>query len=101
MDLIILVVLIILVIFFFRKFSNFVYLIGISEIILRLIHFIKDHLNIQEFTDFINKYIPNSLETIITRYSTGVFSEILVWGLIIIMGIFVSYLIKSFFERRR
>ena len=100
MDLIILVALIILVLFFFRKFSNFVYLIGICEVFLRLVHFIKSQLNIEEFTEFINKYIPSSLEVIINRYSTGVFSEILVWGLIVIMCIFVSYLVRNFFERR-
>lgn len=98
MDVIILLVLVILVLIFFRTFKNFVYLLGILEIFFRLIHAIKAKLAITEFSAFVNKYIPGSIVDVISKYSTGILKDVLVWAFIVMIAIFLGYLIKYFFK---
>lgn len=99
MDLIILLALIVIIAFFFRDYKNVVYFLGIVEIFFRIIHFIGDHLKISELNKFINDYIPQSLFTMLGKYSNGLLYEILIW---LLLAIFISlevYLIKYFFKR--
>ena len=99
MDLIILLALIVIIAFFFRDYKNVVYFLGIVEIFFRIIHFIGDHLKISELNKFINDYIPQSLFTMLGKYSNGLLYEILIW---LLLAIFISlevYLIKYFFNR--
>ena len=87
MDLIILLALIVIIAFFFRDYKNVVYFLGIVEIFFRIIHFIGDHLKISELNKFINDYIPQSLFTMLGKYSNGLLYEILIW---LLLAIFIS-----------
>ena len=89
MDLIILLALIVIIAFFFRDYKNVVYFLGIVEIFFRIIHFIGDHLKISELNKFINDYIPQSLFTMLGKYSNGLLYEILIW---LLLAIFISLL---------
>lgn len=100
MDLVILVVLIGIVVFFFKQFSSFVYFMAIVDIFLRVCHMIAELLNIVELTNFVNKYIPISIPGIINTYSTGVFNTLLILGYIILVVIFESYIIRTFFRKK-
>ena len=99
MDLIILLVLIVVVAFFFKDYRNVVYFLWIVEIFFRILHFIGDHLKIVELNQFINKYIPSSLFSMLGKYSSGLLYEILMW---LLLGCFISlevYLVRYFFKR--
>ncbi len=102
MDLLILVILLLIVILFFKRFSNVVYFIGIVDIFFRLFHIMKANIEIKEVVEFLNKLqIPTSIPGLLAEYSTGILYTILVWGYIIIMWIFLSYVTKTFIKRKK
>lgn len=100
MDLVVLLVLIAVVVAFFKRFSSFVYFMAIVDIFLRIVTFIKIQLAIPEFTNFVNRYIPASIPSIIDRYSSGIFNTILIWGYVVIFIIFEFYIIRTFFKKK-
>lgn len=100
MDLIILLLLIVIVVFVFRDFTAFVYSLGIIEIFLRIIHFVANHLGIAELSRWINTNFPSSIFSILAKYSTGLFYDILCWFLVICFAILEFHLIRYFMKRR-
>lgn len=101
MDLVVFIVLLIIVVFFFKRFSSFIYFIGIVDIFLRLFAFIKATVEIPEVYNLMNRIgLPTSVPAILGAYSTGIFYKILAWGYIICMFIFLYYLIRTFFRKK-
>ena len=100
MDLIVIIILMVLVLIFFRRFSSFVYFIGILDILFRLITFVKVELTRGALYEFISKYIPQSIPSVLQNYSSGLLYMILLWAYIIIMFIFEGYVIRTFFRRK-
>ena len=82
--LIILVVSIIIVSIVFKNFKSVVYFLGITEIFLRLTHRIAKLVDVRVINNFINKYIPNSLENVINNYSSGILNIVLIWILVLL-----------------
>ena len=101
MDLAILLILMALVIFFFKRFSSFIYFIAIVDIFLRILTFIKNN-SVPELHDLIQKYIPESIPGIIGNYvsETHIVYIIFVWIYVIIMGIFLFYITRTFFKKK-
>ena len=99
MDLIIILLLLAVIVFFFRDFKHTAYFLGIVELFLRLLHFLADHLQVAELSKFINKYIPNSLFTMLGKYANGLLYEILMWVLFAYFCALLVYLIRYFFKR--
>lgn len=100
MDLMVIVALLALTVIFFRDFKSFIYCLGIIEIFLRILTFIKVNIGIKEVSKIIGKYIPESIINIIEKYSTGLLQTILVWLFLISMICFLVYLIRYFFKRK-
>ena len=99
MDLVIIVILIGIVVFFFKQFSSFVYFVAIIDLFFRLLHMIASNLKIAEFINFVNKYIPASIPSVLNNYSTGILNTLLIWGYIILMVIFEFYIIRTFLRK--
>ena len=100
-DIIVLIVIIIALVMYFRHFSAFVFSIAIIDILLRILNFIKLNVNLKDFTRFLNKYFPASIPDIIDKYTKGDISIILKWIFVIIMIIFLSYIIKIWFKKKK
>ncbi len=100
MDLIIIIVLLTLAVIFFRDFKSFIYGLGIIEIFLRILTFIKHNIGIKEVSNIIGKYMPESIIDIIGKYSTGLLYTVLIWLFLISMIWFLIYLLKYFFKRK-
>lgn len=100
MDLIILFAILVLIIIFFRDAKSLIYGLGIIEIFLRLLAFLRDNLNIAEINKIYDKYMPRSILNIFGNYSNGLLYEILKWSLFICMVWFLIYLVKYFFKRK-
>lgn len=101
MDAIILVILIVLTIVFFRKFSNVVYIICIFDIFLRILSKLEQLLNIGTFSNIVNKYFPNSILGIINNNSSGIINTILVYLYLFIYVVFLTYIIRTFFKKKK
>ena len=99
--LIVLVVSIILVGIFFKDFRSVVYFLGIIEIFFRLAHRIESLLEIKEFSYFVSKYIPISLEEVINTYSSGILNTVLIWILVLLFIYFEWYLIKYWLKKKK
>lgn len=101
MDILILVALMIVTIIFFRKLSNVVYVVCIFDIFLRVITKLASMLHIASFSSFTEQNLPSSVLGMINKYSTGVINTALVWVYVAIYVVFLFYLIKYFFEKRK
>ena len=100
-DLIVLVILLLLVIYFFRRFDSFVYFIAIFDIFLRILTFIKYNIGLSDVAALIQKYIPESIISIINKYLTGLPATIVIWGYVVVMIIFEFYIIKYFWKKKK
>lgn len=100
MDIIVLLVLIILILLFFRDTSVIIYFIGTLDVLLKLIHYIKNLINIPEFNKFVQLYIPNGINGIIEKSTSGLLTIILKWGYIVLIIWFIYYLIKYILRLR-
>ena len=101
MDLVIFIVLALIVVILFKSFDSFVYFFAIVDILLLILDFLKQLLNIPELTTFLNQNVPTSILSMINHYSTGVFNQILTWGYLICFIVFEVYLIKYFMKTKR
>ena len=100
MDLIVLIILLLLIVLIFKKFSSFVYFMVIIDLFLRIIHYFKSLVNINELTALINNYVPASIPTILDKYADGIFLTILLFGYLIIYIIFEFYIIRTFIKKK-
>lgn len=101
MDLIIIALLIIATIIFFRKFSNVVYIICIIDIFLRILNKLDLLLGVPEYSNLVNKYFHSSMQNIIDSYSSGIINTILSWILLGIYVVFLFYVIRTFFRKKK
>lgn len=101
MEAFVIIFLLLIVILYFRRFSNFVYAFSITDILLRILYFIRINLKIPEISNFIAKYFPKDIPSIINKYTNGTLAEILVWGYVIVFIVFEFYLIRAFIRNKK
>ena len=100
-DLIVLIVLLIIIVMFFQRFDSFVLFIGILEIFLRILAFIKNNIGLKDISQVIGKYLPESVFGIIDKYTNGIVQTILNWIFVGIMAIFLFYVTKIFIKKKK
>lgn len=100
MDLIIFIIILVLVVCFFRKFSSFIYIVGIIDLVLRLLTLIHLNINWPSVNSFIENYIPNSVLAIINNNTAGIINTIAIWAYIICLGIFIFYVFRTFLKKK-
>lgn len=101
MELAIIIVIIALSFIYFRKINNVIYTICVLDILFRVITRLESVLNISEFSYYVNKYIPESIEQIINKYTSGTLNEVLIYVYIGIYVIFTILIIKGMFKKGR
>lgn len=100
-DLIVFVVLLVLVVMFFKRFSSFVFFVAIFDIFLRILTFIKNNIGLSDVSAIIGKYIPTGIFGIIDKYTSGIITTILNWAYVGIMAVFLFYICKIFFKKKK
>ena len=101
MEVVIIMAIIGAIVFFFKRtFSGFIYAVGMVDIFLRILAFLKTQLLGGEALAFVNRWFPASIPAIISKYTDGAFTTVLFWIYIIIMIIFEVYIIKGFIKKR-
>lgn len=88
-----------IVFFFKRTFSGFVYAVGMVDIFLRIVAFLKGKILGGSALTFVNRWFPSSIYGLIESYTNGVLETILIWIYVIIMIIFEAYIIKGFIKK--
>lgn len=103
MDVILIVIVTSLVIvgLIFKDFKSEVYFVGTIDILFRLLHKLIELMNIKPLAKIINTYIPDSLESLINYYSSGILNTILIWILFIIYCYFTYFLITYWLKKRK
>lgn len=99
-DIVVLAVIILLVIFSFRKFSSFVYIVAILDILLRILNFIRINVPVPELQTLLEAYFPASIPAVIDKYTSGVVFDLIMWAFVIIYIIFLSYVFKTFIKKK-
>lgn len=100
MDVIVIIlVLIAVAVMIFRKFSSFVYYICLVDIFLRILSFLANNLPINFIRNFLATYFPSSITHIIEMYTSGIFTTVLIWILVLLYGILDFYLIRTFWKK--
>lgn len=100
-DLILLIVIIVAVVMYFRNFSSFVFIVAITDILLRVLAFIRSNIGLPDLKAFLEKYFPDSIFSIIDKYTHGDISIILKWLFVIIMIFFLYYVIKVWLKKKK
>ncbi len=103
MDGIILIILILIVCFYFRDFYKIVNAVAIIDIFLRIFYFIVHNVEIRGISEYVEKYLPESVPAIILNYKKvlgSLMCNLLIWVYVIIMGIFLFYTVKRFIKSK-
>lgn len=100
-DVIIVVGLLLVSVIFYRRFSSFIYSFAIIDIFLRILAFLRNNLEVPIIRDFISKYLPESIPSIIAKYTNDLLYSILMWCVAIIYIIFLYYLTIYFIHKKK
>lgn len=100
-DVILLVVLCIIVVMFFKRFSSFVFFVAIFDIFFRILAFIKDNIPLRDVAAVMDKYLPTGILGMIYHYTSGVIATILSWCYLVLMVIFLFYITRIFFNKKK
>ena len=101
MDVVIILLIIGIIVFGFkRSFSGFVYAVGATDILFRLLYFLRINLLKVDVSNFIGKYFPASIPAVIDHYTNDLLYDILMWIFVGIMIVFEFYTIRIFFKKR-
>lgn len=99
-DVVLLIILIIAGICFFRKLDNSVTFIAALDIFFRILNYIKNNISLDEVSNFIGKYFPESIPSIINKYTDGILSTILMWVYVAVFALFLFYTVRMLWKKR-
>ena len=100
-DLIVLIILLIIIVMFFQRFDSFILFVGILDIFLRILAFIKNNIGLKDISQVIGKYLPESIFDLIGKYTNGIIQIILKWIFVGFMVIFLFYVTKIFIKKKK
>lgn len=100
-DLIITFVLLLFVIIYSKRFQNYIFGIATIDILYRIINLIEKNVPIKVLNEYISKYLPSSLLSLVDKYINSSISIIFLWIYIVVMVIFLYYCIKIFIKRKK
>lgn len=101
MNLIIIGVFLLIILYLYRSFESFVYFVCTLDIFFRIMNFLKNNLNISELISFFEKYIPESVPSLIRAYTNSTVTDVLMWVYVLIFIVFLYYVIKTFAKKKR
>lgn len=100
MDGIVIIIILIVVGVYFRRVDKVVTGVAIIDIFLRLFNYIISNIQINGISEYIEKYLPSSIPSVISFYTTDIIYNILIWVYVICIAIFLGYTIRYFFIKK-
>ena len=101
MELAVILVLIAISFIYFRNVNSVIYTICTVDIFFRIVTKIETLINVDKFSFYVNKYIPNNILSIIDKYTSGLLNTIFVWIYIAIYVLFLFLVFKSLFNKKK
>lgn len=98
MDIVVIFVILLVVALVFKRLDNTIIFFGIIDVFLRIVDFIGNN-TVKELNNFINRYLPASIEAIIRGYSSGTLEIVLVWVYVFLMALFLYYVFRMLLHR--
>ena len=99
-DVVLLIILIVAGVCFFRRLDSSVYFIASLDIFFRILTFIKNNLGVGEISSFISKYFPESIPSIINKYTDGMLATALMWIYVGMFALFLFYTVRILWKKR-
>ena len=84
-----------------NKDKTYIFGFGMIDILFRILNIINGYIPIKEIKTFINTYIPESVPSVINKYTKGIANIGLTWIYVIIMAIFLYFIVKLFIKRKK
>lgn len=100
-DLIVLILFFVVVIFYSRKFPTYIFGFAMTDIFFRILEFLKNNVPISGIKGELSKYVPESIPSMIYKYTDGNISLLLIWTYVIVMIIFLYFIVKIFIKRKK
>lgn len=100
-DLIVLILFFVIVIFYSRKFQTYIFGFSMTDIFFRVLDFLKNNVPISGIKGELSKYVPESIPSMIYKYTDGTISTALIWAYVSIMIVFLYFIIKIFIKRKK
>ena len=97
-SIVVIFIILLIIALWLKKPSNVIIAFGLIDITLRILDYIGEH-TIKEINDIINKIFPDSIPAIINANSSGILCDILMWGYILLMVLFVYYVFRALLKR--
>ena len=98
MDIVVIFIILLIVALVFKRLDNVIIFFGLIDIFLRIVNYIGDH-TIDEIKNIVNKIFPDSIPAIISNYSEGLLENILIWGYVLLMALFIYYVFRMLIHR--
>lgn len=101
-NLIVFIIVVLIIVFLFRRFSSFVYAVCALDILYRLLNFIANNVHVRELSNIINKYIPESVVSMISKYTGtgGLLYTLVLWFMFIMYAFLLFYIIRILVKRK-
>ena len=100
LDLIVVLIVIIFGLIKYKRFSSYVYLFCFTDILFRVLTFINTNLHLGGIESFVNTYIPESIYSVIVKYTSDIVETCLVWGYVALFVIFLYYTLQILLKKR-
>ena len=100
-DLITFTVLIVIVIIYSKRFQTYIFGFGMIDILFRILNIINGYIPFKEIKTIIKTYVPESVPSVINKYTKGIANMGLTWIYVIVMAIFLYFIVKLFIKRKK
>lgn len=97
-SIVVIFIILLIIALWLKKPSNVIIAFGLIDITLRILNYIGEH-TIKEVNNVINKIFPDSIPAIINGNCSGILNDILMWGYILLMILFVYYVFRMLMKR--
>ena len=100
LDLVVVLIVIIFGLVKYKRFSSYVYLFCFSDICFRVLTYVNNNVSLGGVHEFIDKYIPSSIYSVVVKYTTDVVQTVLVWVYVGVFVIFLYYTLQILLKKR-
>ncbi|MBR2603611.1 MAG: hypothetical protein IKE10_01105 [Bacilli bacterium] len=101
-NLIVFIIVVLIIVFLFRRFSSFVYAVCSLDILYRLLHFLVSNIHVKELSNLVNKYIPESVVSMISKYTGtgGLLYTLVIWFMFLMYACLLFYIVRILIKRK-